>query len=68
MVELVNWTVARLREPSTYAGLAGVLTALHIADAASWANVLTTACVGLAGLLGMVLKEQRFGQRPRAVK
>jgi hypothetical protein len=62
MVEMVKWTVARLREPSSYAGLAGVLTAFHIADAQSWANVLTTLFVGAAGVLAMVLKEKRFGQ------
>lgn len=62
MTNLIEWAVARLREPSTYAGLAGVLASLHIADAQSWANNITPLCIGAAGVLAMVLKEAKFGQ------
>ena len=62
MVEIIEWVVARAREPSTYAGLAGVLAAFHIADASSWAHVLTTFGVGAAGVIAMFMKEKGFGK------
>lgn len=54
---LVKFAIARLREPSTYAGLVGVLMAFHVHDATSWANDLTTLGLGVAGVVAMVCKE-----------
>lgn len=62
MVEIVEWAVARAREPSTYAGLAGILASYHIADAQSWANNIVPICIGAAGCVAMFLKENKFGQ------
>ena len=57
MKDLALWAIARGREPSTYAGLAAVLLALHVSDAASWASVITTSMVGLCGVAAMAFKE-----------
>lgn len=54
---LVRFAVARMREPSTYAGLAGLLVAFHVHDATSWASDLTTLGIGAAGVLAMFCKE-----------
>lgn len=56
---LVVWAVARLREPSTYAGLIGVLAYFNVPDASSWAHDLTMAGMGVAGVAAMILKEAR---------
>jgi hypothetical protein len=57
MKSLVQFLIARLREPSTYAGLGAVLVAFHVHDAMSWANDLTTLGIGAAGVLAMFCKE-----------
>jgi len=54
-MKIVSWLVGRLKEPSTYAGLAGVALALGLSDA-EWATV-STALAGLAGLAAMLLSE-----------
>jgi len=54
-MKIVSWLVSRLKEPSTYAGLAGVALALGLSDA-EWATV-STALAGLAGLAAMLLSE-----------
>jgi len=56
-MQLLQWVIARGREPSTYAGLGIVLADLHIADAQSWAHVLAYTGLGLFGVLAMALKE-----------
>jgi hypothetical protein len=57
MKDLAKFAIARLREPSTYAGLGAVLVAFHVHDATSWANDLTTFGIGAAGVLAMICKE-----------
>ena len=54
---LLQYILARLREPSTYAGLAGILTAFSVANATSWAADVQTAAIGVAGVVAMVIKE-----------
>lgn len=53
-----NWLVARLKEPSTYAGIAaiGALVAGHALDPGTM-KVITTAGSGLAGLLAVIVSE-----------
>lgn len=58
----VSWIGARLREPSTYAGLGIVLTAIfHLSNAARLASDIESIGVGLGmiigGVLAMVLPE-----------
>jgi len=57
MKSLARFIIARLREPSTYAGLGAVLMAFHVHDATSWANDLTTLGLGFAGVVAMFCKE-----------
>lgn len=57
MLNIALWAIARLREPSTYAGLGALLVAFHVADASSWANVIETAAIGITGVVAMALKE-----------
>ena len=60
MKAIARWLIARLREPSTYAGLAAVLVAFHVSDATSWANNLTTFGIGLSGLVAMAAQETKL--------
>lgn len=53
----LRWAGSRLREASSYAGLAGVLAAAHIADASSWAHVIECFGMGLGGVIAIVLPE-----------
>lgn len=57
MMDLIEWIVARGREPSTYAGLAVALSAFGIPDAGSWAKDLSMLAVGLFSVLAMIMKE-----------
>lgn len=58
MQDVIPWALARLREPSTYAGLAALLVAFHVADATSWATAIQTLAIGVAGVIAMVIKEK----------
>lgn len=47
----MDYLLGRLREPSTWAGIAGVLTAVRInIDPGLWANI-TTIGMALAGIV-----------------
>jgi hypothetical protein len=53
-----SWLGARLREPSTYVGIAALLAGVvHLPAAAQWATVITDGGLALGGLLGIVLPE-----------
>ena len=58
----VSWLGARLREPSTYAGLGIVLAAFHLANAGDWVSALTAIGTGIGGIIAIVLPEAK---RPR---
>tara|TARA_Y100000590_G_C15492790_1_gene928459 strand:- start:414 stop:578 length:165 start_codon:yes stop_codon:yes gene_type:complete len=52
------WTILdRLKEPSTYAGLSGLMVAIGLSQD-QW-TVVSTALAGVAGLIAMVLKEKQ---------
>jgi hypothetical protein len=56
----ISWIGARLREPSTYAGLAIVLGALFgFRNADQWASALTSVGIGVGGIIAIVLPEAR---------
>jgi hypothetical protein len=57
MKQVLRWTIARGREPSTYAGLAALLIAFHVPMADSWARDFTAFSIGLFGLIAMVVQE-----------
>jgi hypothetical protein len=54
-MKIVSWLISRLKEPSTYAGFAGIALALGLSDT-EWATV-STAVAGLAGVAAMFLSE-----------
>lgn len=54
-MKIVSWLVNRLKEPSTYAGFAGIALAFGLSDA-EWSTV-STAAAGVAGLVAMLLSE-----------
>jgi len=59
---MLVWVVARLKEPSSYAGLAGLLTAAHLCtNCNDHSQALTSFGVGLASFLAIVLKEKSHG-------
>lgn len=54
----VSWLGARLREPSTYAGLAVLLTAVfHMKDATAWSSAIESIGVGIGGVIAILLPE-----------
>lgn len=57
-MEFVNWAIARLKEPSTYAGLGVLLAAAHISLSADMQSAIIGVCVALAGLASVLLKEK----------
>ena len=54
-MNFVHWLLARLKEPSTYAGFAGLALAFGLSDV-QWAAV-STAVAGLAGVAAVFLSE-----------
>lgn len=52
---LLLWLLARLKEPSTYAGFAGLALAFGLSDV-QWAAI-STAVAGLAGAVAVFLSE-----------
>ena len=54
-MKFVSWIVNRLKEPSTYAGVASLALALGVTDA-QW-SAISAAGAGLAGLVAMFLTE-----------
>jgi hypothetical protein len=55
IMKIVSWIVNRLKEPSTYAGFAGIALAFGLSDA-EWATV-STAAASIAGLVAMLLSD-----------
>ena len=55
-MKLVSWLLARLKEPSTYAGFAGLALAFGLSNA-EWAT-LSTALASVAGVVAMFLSDQ----------
>lgn len=52
----MTWLLNRLREPSTYAGLAGLALAFGLTDT-QWATI-STAIAGVAGVIAMLLHDK----------
>lgn len=54
-----EFIIARLREPSTYAGLATLVASLSfIPNAAEWSQLIVPAGTALAGALAILLGEK----------
>ena len=56
---MIAYIAARLREPSTYAGLGLLLAAYHFPHADAWTTVLTDCGVYIGGLLAIILAERK---------
>lgn len=54
-MNVVNWVLHRLKEPSTYAGFSALALAFGLSDA-QWAAI-STAAAGLAGVAAVFLSE-----------
>lgn len=56
----LKYMLGRLTEPSTYAGVAGVLAGLHLAVSPDMASNIAGVAMSLAGMLGVFLKEKNI--------
>lgn len=54
---MLNWFLARLKEPSTYAGIAGLAIAAGLS--ADKAQAIASLVAALAGLAAVVLAERK---------
>ena len=55
----MKYLIERLKEPSTWRGLVMVATSAGIGIAPAAAEAIITAGVGLAGLIGVLTKDQQ---------
>lgn len=55
---LVKMLLQRLREPSTMAGLAGLLAAVGISIPGEMVTQITVVVGGIAGIASMMMKEK----------
>lgn len=54
-----DFILARLREPSTYAGIAAMVTSLTFIPASeAWGQVIIAAGAAIAGALAIVMKDK----------
>ncbi len=59
MSKFFNYVIDRLREPSTYAGLAAVLAALHInLDPGLW-QMIVDAAIAISGIAAFFVREHK---------
>ena len=57
----MSYILGRLREPSTYAGIADILAAFNInVDPGLWGTVVQV-CIGVAGLIAAVTPDRSAG-------
>ena len=56
----VSWIGARMREPSTYAGLSALLLGLfHLQSAEAWSAAIISIGIGIGGIIAILLPERR---------
>jgi hypothetical protein len=55
----MTFIIARLREPSTYAGLAALLAAFGISVPSDLFQSIATVLTGIAGVAAVVLAERK---------
>lgn len=58
MAAIVQMLLRRLKEPSTLAGLAGLLAAVGISVPGELVTQITIVIGGVAGIASMVMREQ----------
>lgn len=57
----MDYLISRLREPSTYAGLAALLASLGVSVPAPWVQAVSAVGVALAGAAALFLPEKPQG-------
>lgn len=57
-MSILLWILARLKEPSTYAGIAGITAALGWNVTDETLKTIVTAVMGVAGALAMVFSDR----------
>ena len=60
---MIKYLVDRAREPSSYAGVAALLSASGISYSADLFNAAVAAAVALAGVISILLPEKAGGAR-----
>ena len=55
----LSWLLERLKEPTTYLGLTAMLSAAGYAVDPELANQISTAGVGISGLILFVMREKK---------
>lgn len=55
----MDWICARLREPSTYAGIVAIVTVAGIRISPEMQEAITAAGIALGGLILVVMKEKK---------
>lgn len=57
MTKIVNWTIARLKEKSTYQGITVVAGVIGYNIAPEFIEIISTVCLGVIGAIEMIRKE-----------
>lgn len=57
----MTYLLSRLREPSTYAGLAALAGAFGVSIPIAWVQALSGLGVAIAGVLAVVVPEKNAG-------
>jgi hypothetical protein len=55
----MEYVISRLREPSTYAGMAALVAAFGLAVPTEWVQALSALGVAVGGVLAIVLRERQ---------
>lgn len=55
----MNWILARIKEPSTWAGLVTILTVAGVAVSPEMKEAVISAGVGIGGLILVIMKERK---------
>lgn len=56
---MLEWLYARLKEPTTYAGLVTILTAAGVTLAPELKEAIITAGVSIGGLIAIIMQEKQ---------
>jgi hypothetical protein len=60
MKDVIDFLLARASEPSSYAGLAGILSGIHLTLTGTEFNAVVGVLTAIAGLAGVFLKEKGY--------
>jgi len=60
-MNFVKWLLARLREPSTFAALSGLLLSLGVNVSDTLMQSIAAGLGALAGIIGVILSEKASG-------